>query len=62
MATHAELAAKLLRGAAKFFRALSEGNPDIREQMLRNADTYEQVADMVERDPTGTLPLEGDSP
>ena len=56
MATNAELAAKLLRDASGFFRNVGEQNPPIAEQMNDNAQVYEQVAAMVENDPTGELP------
>jgi len=55
MATHAELASKLLRDAAGFFRNVGEQNPPLKEQMDDNADVYEQVANLVEADPTGEL-------
>lgn len=55
MATHAELAAKLLRDAAGFFRNVGEQNPPLKDQMDDNADVYEQVAGLVEADPTGEL-------
>lgn len=56
MATHAQLAAQLLRDAATFFRALSEQNDALKDQMTENADVFEQVAALVEKDPTGQLP------
>ena len=58
MATNAELAAKLLRDASGFFRNVGEQNPPIKEQMEDNAQVYDQVASMVETDPTGELPGE----
>lgn len=56
MATNAQLAAKLLRDAGVFFRNVAEQNPPIAEQMNDNAQVYDQVADLVESDPTGNLP------
>jgi hypothetical protein len=56
MPTNAQLAAKLLRDAGVFFRNVGEQNPPIAEQMNENAQVYEQVAAMVESDPTGDLP------
>ena len=53
MATHAQLAAKLLRDAGSFFRNVGEQNPPLKEQMNDNADVYDQVAALVEQDPTG---------
>jgi hypothetical protein len=58
MPTNAQLAAKLLRDASGFFRQVGEQNPPVAEQMNQNAEAYEQVAAMVENDPTGELPAE----
>lgn len=55
MATHADLAAKLLRDAATFFRSIGDQNPEMKEQMDENADVYEQVADLLINDPTGEI-------
>lgn len=55
MPTHAELAAQLLRDAAGFFRALSEQNAELKDQMIENADVFEQVAQLVEKDPHGEI-------
>ena len=55
MASHAELAARLLRDAAKFFRTMGEQNEPLREQMTENAAVFDQVADLVENDPTGKI-------
>jgi hypothetical protein len=55
MPTHAELAAQLLRDAAGFFRALSEQNAEMKAQMIENADVFEQVATLVEKDPNGNI-------
>jgi hypothetical protein len=60
MATHAEIAAKLLRDAAQFFRNVGAQNQPLAEQMNDNASVYDQVADLVEREPLGTLDM-GDS-
>lgn len=57
MPTHAQLAAKLLRDAATFFRTVGEQNSPLQDQMNDNATVYEQVADLVENDPSGTLDL-----
>ncbi|TVQ82223.1 MAG: hypothetical protein EA357_10255 [Micavibrio sp.] len=56
--TYTDLAVKLLRDAAGFFRNVGEQNEPLKEQMNDNADVYEQVADLLEQDPTGTLELE----
>lgn len=58
MATHAELAARLLRDAAFFFRTVAEQNPALQDQMQENATVFDQVADLVEADPLGALPDE----
>lgn len=58
--TYADLAVKLLRDAAGFFRNVGEQNEPLKEQMNDNADVYEQVADLLEQDPSGTLELEED--
>lgn len=55
MPTHAELAAQLLRDAAGFFKALSDQNLELKDQMLENADVFEQVATLVEKDPLGQI-------
>ncbi|MEZ4417096.1 MAG: hypothetical protein R3E10_15190 [Gemmatimonadota bacterium] len=61
MATYAQLAAKLLRDAAVFFRNVGAQNQSLQEQMQDNASVYDQVADLVERDPLGELDMgEGD--
>ncbi len=57
MATHAHLAAKLLRDAATFFRNVGAQNPPLKEQMDDNASVYDQVADLVENDPMGELDI-----
>ncbi|MCI5059679.1 MAG: hypothetical protein MRY79_01260 [Alphaproteobacteria bacterium] len=55
MPSHAELAAKLLRDAASFFKTIAEQNPPLKEQMDENADVFQQVADLVEANPTGVI-------
>lgn len=57
MATHAEIAANLLRNAATFFRDLGGQNADLHEQMEINANTYDAVASLVENDPNGEMAL-----
>ncbi len=59
MPSHAEMAARLMRDAATFFRTIAEQNEPLKEQMIENASVFEQVADLVESDPTGSVP---DSP
>ena len=55
MPTHAQLGAKLLRDAAVFFRTIGQQNPPIEDQMRENAAVFEQVADLLERDPSGVI-------
>jgi len=62
MANNAELAAKLLRAASNFFRAIADQNPELKEQMLTNADACELIADRVEVDPLGVPADEAETP
>ena len=55
MPSHAQLAAKLLRDAAVFFRTIGDQNPPLNIQMDENAVVFEQVADLVETEPTGVI-------
>ncbi len=52
---HSELAGKLLKDAATFFVTLAEQNEPIKEQMLENANVYNQIGDLVMQDPLGIL-------
>lgn len=52
---HAELAGRLLKDAANFFRTLAEQNGPIREQMEENANVYDQIGDLVMQNPLGIL-------
>jgi len=61
MPTHAEIAATLLKAAAKFFRDVASQNPEVGEQMLTNADTYDTVAELVRTDPTGRTDTNGNA-
>ena len=58
MATHAQIAGRLLRDAAIFFRNVAAQNATLRERLSENADVYEQVAQLVETEPLGELPVE----
>jgi hypothetical protein len=57
MLTHAQLAARLLRDAADFFRHLAQENPALQESMTDNAGIYDQVAQLVEAAPMETIDL-----
>ena len=61
MATYAQVSARMLRDAAKFFRNVGAQNEALREQMDDNATVYEQIADLVENNPLGEIDL-GDAP
>ena len=61
MATNAEIAARLLRDAAGFFRSVGEQNAPLKEHMDNNAQAFEIMADRVEADPTGEASF-GESP
>lgn len=61
MPTHAELAAKLLRDAATFFKSVGEQNAPLQPEMNENAAVYEQVANLVEVNPGGVLEIEDES-
>lgn len=56
--SHVELAIKLLRDAAGFFRNVGEQNRSLKIQMFDNADVYDQVADLLKNDPAGFIELE----
>ena len=60
MATYSNLAAKLLRDAAHFFRNVGEDNASVKEQMDNNATVYDQVADLLEKNPMGEINIEED--
>lgn len=51
----AELAGKLLKDAATFFKTLAQQNPSIAQQMLDNAAVFEQIGTLVAENPLGTL-------
>lgn len=58
MPTHAEIAARLLRDAAGFFRTVGEQNPALSPDMNENAAVFEQIADLVENEPLGEIEAE----
>ena len=58
MATHAQIAGKLLRDAATFFRNVGDQNEPLREQMYDNATVYDQVAQLLEANPLGEIDLD----
>ncbi len=53
--SHAQLAAKLLKDAAAFFKTIGTQNPPLKIQMDENAAVFEQVAELVEKNPTGII-------
>lgn len=58
--TPVELAIRLLRDAAGFFRNVGEQNRPLKGEMFDNADVYERVADLLEEDPARPLELHED--
>jgi hypothetical protein len=60
MATYAQLGAKLLRDAATFFRNVGAQNEALKEQLNDNASVYNQVADMLEKNPLGVIGMDRD--
>lgn len=62
MATHAQVAARLLRDAATFFRNVAPQNEASCETLNDNAGVYDQVADLVEAAPLGTLDVDAPGP
>lgn len=57
MTTHVELAATLLREAASMFRTVGAANADVRQKVDQLALAYEHAADLVERDPMGSIEI-----
>ncbi len=55
MPTHAEISAKLLQEAAAFFRNLGEQNKEILTQMTENARVFDQMAELLSKDPGGRI-------
>jgi hypothetical protein len=54
--THAELAGKLLTDAAQFFRTIGEQNEDIKDNLLENAQLFDEVGQQVAQNPQAELP------
>jgi hypothetical protein len=53
MATHAESSARLLRDAAVFFRTIGAQNKPLEADMNDNAGVFEQMAELITREPLG---------
>ena len=62
MATHAELAAQLLRECARFFRAIGPQQDPGQVDMAALAETCEVVAELVVTDPAAELSVDSFSP
>ena len=60
MPTCAQLASRLLRDAATFFRTVGAQNAPLKETMDDTAAVYDQMADLLERDPLGVLDVDED--
>ncbi len=56
MTTTVAASAHLLKESAKFMRHLASQNPDAAQQLEANAATYEKMSQLLELDPSGTLP------
>lgn len=56
MPTHVQMSAKLLRGAADFFRSMKDINKAVADELETNAKTCELVAGLIEKDPHGEAP------
>lgn len=50
-----EMAGRLMKDAATFFLTLAEQNEGLREQMTENATVYEQLGELVAKDPLGVM-------
>lgn len=57
MTTIADVGADMLRAAANFFRAVGEENPALVDQMAQNAAAYENVATMLQDDPSREIEI-----
>jgi hypothetical protein len=62
MTTYAELAARLLRDAATMFRSMGGDDAELGQRVQEFAQVYDQVADLVESDPTGSVDLAEETP
>lgn len=52
---YGNLAGRLLKDAATFFRTLAQSNEPIKEQMEENANVYDQIGNLVMDNPLGIL-------
>jgi len=59
--SHAELAAQLLRDAAAFFGTVAEQNPSLGRQLTENASIFNQISELVVKDPAARIG-DGDKP
>jgi hypothetical protein len=62
MTTYAELAARLLRDAATMFRSMGGDDAELGQRVEEFAQVYDQVADLVESDPTGSIEMAEETP
>ena len=62
MATHVQIAARLLRDAATFSRNVAAQNEALSETLNDNAGVYDQVAYLVEAAPIDTLDVDAPGP
>ncbi len=59
--THGQVAARLLREAAKFLRNVGSQDESIWDEMFESAKVFEALAEVVEGDPTEVAPEADDS-
>ena len=55
MPSHAELSSQMLKDAAQFFITVGEQNAPLQDQMTEHARVFEQIAGLVEFNPTGVI-------
>jgi hypothetical protein len=53
--SHGELAGRLLKDAAAFFRTLADQNAPLKDQMEENARIFQQIGELVSANPLGIL-------
>lgn len=56
MPSYAAITVDLLKDAATFFRTLADQNEGVKKEMSENAVIYERVAELMEKDPRGSVP------
>ena len=54
MPTYTQVASQLLNDAAMFFKNVAESNADVAQDMLTNAEVFENLAGLLLNDPSGS--------